>query len=67
MFLISILDGQQIKLMQYFFSTYVTGDIELTQYYSFLAIQHVLKPIFYNTKLLKYDHAQEFRWHKILN
>ena len=45
MFLISILDGQQVKLMQYFLNTYVTGHIELIQYYSFLAIQHVLKPI----------------------
>ena len=40
MFLISILDGQQVKLMQCFLSTYETGDIELIQYYSFLAIEH---------------------------
>ena len=45
MFLISIRDVRQVKLMQYFLSTYVTGDTELMQYYSFLAIQHVLKRI----------------------
>ena len=45
MFLISILDGQQVKLMQCFLSTYETGDIELIQYYSFLAIEHALRPI----------------------
>ena len=29
MFPISILVGEQVKLMQFFLSTYVTGDIEL--------------------------------------
>ena len=45
MLLISILDGQQVKLMQYFLNTYVTGDTELIQENLLLAIQHVLKPI----------------------
>ena len=45
MFLVSILDGQQVKLMQHFLSNFVTGDIELIQYCLFLAIQQILKPI----------------------
>ena len=45
MFLVSILDGQQVKLMQFFVSIYMTGYIELIQYYLFLAIQHVLEYI----------------------
>ena len=78
MFPISILVSEQVKLMQFFLSTYVTGDIELIFYYSFLVIQHVFQSLLSykipswlypggsvsqnNTKLLKYDNGR-----KILN
>ena len=45
MFLVSIMDGQQVKLMQRFLSNFVTGDIELIQYCLFLTIKQILKPI----------------------
>ena len=45
MFPISILVSEQVKLMQFFLSTYVTGDIELIFYYSFLVIQHVFQSL----------------------